>query len=57
MVDKCGVSADTSGSDEEVHRLFLITTAALGFATYKVALVAASLAPENAAPLHSQSIE
>ena len=51
------VAAGTSGSeDAEVHRLSTIFTALLGFATYKVALVAASAGPEPASVLPEESV-
>jgi hypothetical protein len=37
--------ADANSADEEVHHLSIIITAMLGFASYKVAVVAAALAP------------
>jgi len=44
----CGVHADRSGTDAEVHQLTIIVTAMLGFASYKVAVIAAALAPAPA---------
>ena len=35
----------------------MILTSMLGFATYKVAMIAASLAPEDAAPVHPDTID
>lgn len=40
--------ADRSGTDAEVHQLTIIVTAMLGFASYKVAVVAAALTPSAA---------
>ena len=41
--------ADANGAaDEEVHQLSILITAMLGFASYKVAVVAAALTPTAA---------
>ena len=40
-----------------MHRLAVIATAVLGFFTYKVALVAASIRPSRVEPQAQQSIE
>lgn len=40
--------ADRSGADAEVHQLTIIVTAMLGFASYKVAVIAAALTPTPA---------
>lgn len=37
--------ADANGADDEVHQLSILITAMLGFASYKVAVVAAALTP------------
>eukprot|EP00892_Ulva_mutabilis_P002528 jgi/Ulvmu1/12276/UM087_0010.1 len=39
---------DRSGTDAEVHQLTIIVTAMLGFASYKVAVIAAALTPSPA---------
>ena len=49
--------AGASPDDAEVHQLSMILTSMLGFATYKVAMIAASLAPEDAAPVHPDTID
>jgi hypothetical protein len=53
----CHACADTSGADSEVHKLSVILTTLIGFATYKVALVAATLAPDEVEPATQKPVE
>lgn len=49
--------ADVSGADEEVHQLSIILTTLIGFGTYKVAIVAATLSPDEAESSMQKPVE
>lgn len=49
--------AGVSGADEEVHQLSIILTTLIGFGTYKVALVAATLSPDEVEASSEKPVE
>jgi hypothetical protein len=49
--------AGTSGGDSTVHQLSLISTTLIGFATYKIAMVAATLVPDEAMVVPQKPVE